>query len=246
MGDKEYLGLAKVFRGKPRKMEEVSAAMVEVNNDLQAFLAQPRLTKKYPGILMIHEWWGLNDQIKSIAHILAREGYVVLAPDLFNGRIATTAEEAKVNIKENVGANTFPRLVSALQFLRSLHMVEPENVGSIGWCFGGGLSYLIGAEGRLQAVVLYYGQLTDDRNVLNKLKSPILGIFGAEDTRPSSTEVQRFEGVLKAQGTPIEVHIYDGAGHAFANPTQTSRFRELQAKDAWTRTIDFLARTLKA
>ncbi len=244
MGEKEYLGLAKVFRGKPKKKEEVSTARVEVNEEVSAFLAQPKLTIKYPGILMIHEWWGLNDQIKSMAHILAREGYVVLAPDLFNRRLATTSEEAKANVEENRMEKTFPRLVIALEFLRSLHMVESGNIGSIGWCFGGGLSYLVGAEKNLQAVVIYYGNLTDNTEVLEKLKNPVLGIFGGEDVRPSVGEVRKFESVLREQGTPVEIHVYEGAGHAFANPTQSTRFREVQAKDAWTKTISFFAQTL--
>ena len=244
MGEKEYLGLANVFHGEPGKKKEVSTAMVEVNEEVSAFLARPKLTIKYPGILMIHEWWGLNDQIKSMAHTLAREGYAVLAPDLFSGRVATSIEEGKANVEENPIGKTFPRLVSALEFLRSLDMVEPGNIGSVGWCFGGALSCLVGAEKNLQAVAIYYGNLTDDKDVLEKLKSPILGIFGAEDIRPSVGEVRKFESVLREQGTPVEIHVYEGAGHAFANPTQSTRFREEQAKDAWTKTIDFFAQTL--
>lgn len=246
MGEREYLGLAKVFLGKPRKSEQVSTEMVEVNEEISAFVAQPKLAINYPGILMIHEWWGLNDQIKSMAFILAREGYVVLAPNLFKGRVATTIEEAKANVEQNRKEKTLPRLVSALEFLRSLHAVNPQNIGSVGWCFGGGLSYLVGAEKNLQAVVIYYGNLTDDKTLLEKLKNPVLGIFGGEDVRPSVGEVRKFESVLREQGTPVEIHVYEGAGHAFANPTQSTRFREEQAKDAWTKTIDFFAQTLKS
>jgi carboxymethylenebutenolidase len=247
MQDPSYLGLAAVFDGRPKIA--VSTSMVHTtagNVTVSGFLAQPAQSGRYPGIVMIHEWWGLNDQVRSMAHILAGEGYVVLAVDLFDGRVATNPSEARANTSNNPSSKTVPQLQAAVVYLRQLSAVNSERMGVIGWCYGGGQSFQLGIREELQAVVVFYGQVSADESILQGLREPVLGIFGAEDSGIPVDGVRAFESALKEMGTSVEVHIYDGAGHAFANPTSTEAFRKDQAVDAWMKTLEFLKRTLQS
>lgn len=241
-----FPGLADVFKGQTGM--EVSAASIDVNLkgvNLSGFLVQPVAKGKYPGIVMIHEWWGLNDQVKSMAAITAREGYVVLAVDLFKGNVATTIEGAQANLRENPNNETIPRLKAAATYLRNMTNVDSESIASLGWCYGGGQSFQLGINEHLKATVIYYGQVSKDKAELARMNQPVLGIFGAEDTSIPIKDIREFERILKEQGTGVDIYIYEGAGHAFSNPTNTQAFRKEQAVDAWNKTLAFLTHNLK-
>jgi len=241
-----YLGLADVFKGKTGA--NVSTTNIDVNIDgvrLSGFLVQPVTPGKYPGIVMIHEWWGLNDQVKSMADITAREGYVVLAVDLFKGNVATTIEGAQANIRSNPNNETIPKMKQAVKYLRNMTNVDKSKIASLGWCYGGGQSYQLGINEDLQATVIYYGQVSTDKVILMKMKQPVLGLFGVEDTSIQVKDVREFERILKEQGTSVNITIYEGAGHGFSNPTNTQAFRKEQAIDAWNKTLAFLDLNLK-
>lgn len=236
-----YKGLADVF--DTMSNVEISTNIVRIDHDrseVLGFLAQPIPEGKYPGILIIHEWWGLNDQVKSMADILAREGYVVLAVDLFEGNVATTIEGAQANLRDNPNTETLLRMQAALQYLQDLPNVDRDTIASLGWCYGGGQSFQLGINEDLEAIVIYYGRISTDEAVLAELHEPVLGIFGDEDSSILVEDVREFERILKDQGTSAEIHVYEGAGHGFANPTNTQAFREEQAIDAWNKTLDFL------
>ncbi len=236
-----YLGLADVFKGKPGI--NVSASSVDIDIEgvrLSGFLVQPVTPGKYPGIVMMHEWWGLNDQVKSMADITAREGYVVLAVDLFKGNVATTIEGAQANIRNNPNNETVPKMQAAVKYLRNMTNVNKSKIASLGWCYGGGQSFLLGVNEDLEGTVIYYGQLSTDKTVLMKMKQPVIGFFGAEDTSIPVKDISEFERILKEQGTDVNITVYEGAGHAFSNPTNTQAFRKEQAVDAWNKTLDFL------
>ena len=241
-----YLGLADVFKGKTGL--NVSTTTIDVDIEgvrLSGFLVQPVTPGKYPGIVMIHEWWGLNDQIKSMADITAREGYVVLAVDLFKGNVATTIESAQSNIRNNPNNETIPRMRTAVKYLRNMTNVDGSKIASLGWCYGGGQSFQLGVNEDLKATVIYYGQVSTDTSVLAKMKQPVIGFFGVEDTSIPVKNVREFERILKSQGTNVNITVYEGAGHGFANPTNTQAFRKEQAIDAWTKTLAFLDINLK-
>ena len=236
-----YPGLADVFKRKTEA--NVSTTNIDVNIDgvrLSGFLVQPVTPGKYPGIVMIHEWWGLNDQVKSMADITAREGYVVFAVDLFKGNVATTMEGAQANLKNNPNNETILKMQAAVKYLRNLTIVNKSEIASLGWCYGGGQSFQLGVNEDLQATVIYYGQVSTDKAALMKMKQPVIGFFGIEDTSISVKDVREFERILKEQGTHVNITIYDGAGHAFSNPTNTQAFRKEQAIDAWNKTLAFL------
>lgn len=240
-----YLGLADVFDGMTGV--DVTASNVQIGTDdteFTGFLVRPEAEVPYPGIVMIHEWWGLNDQVRSMAHVLAGEGYVILAVDLFNGSVATTTEGAQANLRDNPNTITVPRMQAAVEYLKEMPEVDPAKIASLGWCYGGGQSFQLGINEPLQAVVIYYGRISTDSTELVELKEPVLGLFGEEDSSILVEDVREFERILKAQGTSADIHIYEGAGHAFANPTNTQAFRKEQAMDAWNKTLDFLDQNL--
>ena len=203
---------------------------------------------KLPGVLVIHEWWGLNDQIKEESKKLAAEGYAVFAIDLYDGEVAADSKRAG----ELVGAvranpdGAEAKMKAALDFLATQPDVAGERLASLGWCFGGGMSGLIGSSGdaRLRATVIYYGTPVTDSVRLSKMTQPVLGIWGADDQSIPVASVQSFESSLKAQGTDANFHIYEGAGHAFANPTRSDSYRPEATADAWAKTLAFLKKNL--
>lgn len=202
-----------------------------------------------PGLLVIHEWWGLNDQIKDEARKLAREGYAVFAIDLYDGEVATDAKRAGElagAVRQNPDA-AIAKMRAALDLLDARPEVERGTLASLGWCFGGGMSALVGTTGdpRIKATAIYYGTPITDATQLSRMTQPVLGIWGAEDQSIPVTSVNAFEASLKKQKTPVEFHVYDGAGHAFANPTRGDAYRPDATADAWRKTLDFLSRNLK-
>jgi carboxymethylenebutenolidase len=215
----------------------------DVTGDPHGFLAMPIEEGEYPGVVMIHEWWGLNDNIKEMAKVLAKEGYIVFAVDLYDGEVATdreTAMELSGMVNEDQEA-ALEKMESAVAYLEDQ---GATSVGSLGWCFGGGQSLQLSMDRNLDATVIYYGQLTDNRTALRDLGSPVLGIFGEEDTSIPVSNVSRFESALNAIGVENEIYIYPGVGHAFANPTGDN-FDLEQTRDAWEKTLDFLEEHLK-
>lgn len=198
-----------------------------------------------PAIIVIHEWWGLDDHVRAMANRLAAEGYIVLAVDLFNGKTGTTAIEAR-QLMLDVVENPDPaaeNIRQAYDFVSSA--AGAPRIASIGWGFGGdwALNTAMLFPDELDAVVIYYGQVTDDEDVLRPINTPILGLFGAEDTSTPIKTVQRFEAALERLRKNYEIHIYPTAGFSFANPTSRS-YDDKVAEDAWKRTLEFLAYNL--
>ena len=194
-----------------------------------------------PAIIVIHEWWGLNDNVRAMADRLAGEGYIVLAVDLFGGETAATAEAARQQMLKVV-ENEEPaaeNIRQAYDFVNST--AGAPRIGSLGWCFGGGwsLNTAMLFPDDLDATVIYYGQVTDDEDKLRPLDTPILGLFGAEDRGIPVESVQEFEAALERLRKNFEIHIYPGADHAFANPTG-NKYNASAAEDAWQKTLEFL------
>jgi carboxymethylenebutenolidase len=200
----------------------------------------------FPGIVVIHEWWGLNDWVKEQASRLSDQGYVTLAIDLYRGKVAKDPQEAH-EIMRGVPQDRAQRdLLSAFDYLKSQPSVQAGRIGAIGWCMGGGYALdLALAQPALAADVVNYGRLATDPGSLQRIRAPILGIFGAQDRGIPVDDVRRFESQLKGLGKQVEIVIYPDAGHAFQNPGNKDGFRPQDAADAWIRTLEFFARTLK-
>jgi carboxymethylenebutenolidase len=200
--------------------------------------------EKLPGIVMIHEWWGLNSTIKAEADRYARAGYHVLAVDLF-GKVAATSEEARKQVQGLDGQAATAHLLAAADYLRALPN-STGRVGSLGWCFGGGQSLTLALnDPGLNAAVVYYGQPVTDPRQLAKIKAPVLGHFGEADGSIPLARVEEFTRALSDAVVAHVVYTYPGAGHAFANPTNTTAYQRDAAMQANTRTEEFLNRYLK-
>jgi carboxymethylenebutenolidase len=226
--------------------EEVVYAQVG-GQPVRGYLARPKGAKAaLPGLLVIHEWWGLNDNIRRMADRLAGEGYTALAVDLYGGQSADTPEKAQA-LMGTVLKNTQPaedNLKQAYNFLETRQ--KAPRIGVIGWCFGGGWSLqtaLLFPE-KVDAAVIYYGHLVDDKAKLAPLKMPILGFFGGKDQSIPVASVRSFEKTLKDLGKSVEIHVYDDASHAFANASGGS-YNPKAAEDSWKRTTAFFKAHLK-
>lgn len=213
---------------------------------VQAVLYTPSGKGPFPGLIVIHEWWGLNDWVKDQASKLADQGYAALAIDLYRGKVAITPDEAH-QIMRGVPEDRAKRdLHAAFEYLASQPSVKKDRIGSIGWCMGGGYALDVALqEPTLAATVINYGHLATEPDALKKINAPILGLFGAQDKGITPEDVQKFQQTMKQLGKKIEVKEYDDAGHAFENPNNKQGYREADAQDAWKRTTDFLSATLK-
>jgi carboxymethylenebutenolidase len=213
---------------------------------VQGLLYTPAGKAPFPAIIVIHEYWGLNDWVKEQASKLSDQGYVTLAIDLYRGKVATTPDLAH-EIMRGVPEDRAKRdLHAAFEFLALQANVRKDRIGAIGWCMGGGYSLDVALqEPALAADVINYGHLATDPEALKKINAPILGSFGGQDHGITPDDVHKFEATLKQLGKQIDVKIYDDAGHAFENPNNKDGYRAADAVDAWMRTVDFLAMTLK-
>ncbi|MGA9854603.1 MAG: dienelactone hydrolase family protein [Gammaproteobacteria bacterium] len=214
---------------------------------VHGYLSEPLHGEKpLPGIIVIHEWWGLNDNIRSMADQLAGEGYAALAVDLYGGQSARDPDAAK-KLMSSVFKDPDAAKDNLKQAYAYLHDREhAPRIGVIGWCFGGGWSLQTALlfPDRINAAVMYYGEPVDNVAALSTLRMPLMGFFGEQDMGITVQDVQAFQRALKAAKVNAEIHEYPNAGHAFANPSG-DRYRPAAAADAWKRTLAFFAHYLK-
>ncbi len=209
---------------------------------LQGYLVRPEGEGPFPAVLLLHEWWGLNAELPHLADALAAQGYIVLAPDVYRGRVASTVPGALWMRLTTPNQPIWADADSALAYLRGLDGVDPERVASVGFCFGGEQSLQLGlrAADELTAVVLFYGSTVTDPQQLQALTQaqPVLGIFGAEDQQIPVSEVEAFEAALTNAGIQNTVTVYDGVGHAFLT---ADNYDEPGAPgQAWNQLLAFL------
>jgi carboxymethylenebutenolidase len=200
----------------------------------------------FPALIVIHEYWGLNDWVKQQAEKLAGQGYVALAVDLYRGKVADNPDLAHELMRGLPEDRATRDLRAAYDFLASQASVKKDRIGAIGWCMGGGYALDTAlVEPQLAATVINYGHLATEPSELKKIYAPILGLFGGQDRGITPDDVKKFQQSMEQMGKKIEVKIYPDAGHAFENPNNKQGYRPEDAADAWRRTVDFLAATLK-
>lgn len=210
------------------------------------FVFPSDMVEPLPALLVIHEWWGLNDGVRALADRLAAEGYIVLAVDLFGGKVAQTPTEARklmMHALENPAAAE-ENIRQAYQFVRDT--AGAPRIASIGWCFGGtwALNTAMLFPEDLDAAVIYYGQVGSDVEQLARLQMPIMGHFAEDDRSIPLETVQQFTSALEAAGVPHDIHIYPDVEHAFANPSGNNYDPEA-AEQAWERSLAFLGSHLR-
>ena len=211
----------------------------------KAYLALPAAASApLPAVLVIHEWWGLNDHVKRWTDRLAADGYAALAIDLYGGVVATTREEASAAMRAVDESTARATLLAAHRFLAEDPRVRARRRGVIGWCFGGGWSLQLAlAAPDLDAAVVYYGRLVTDKAALSSIHAPVLGIFGTRDRGIPPASVDAFEAAMRAADRDCRVLRYE-ADHAFANPSG-ARYDQVNAAAAWTEVRAFLAARLR-
>ncbi|MGA2168909.1 MAG: dienelactone hydrolase family protein [Terracidiphilus sp.] len=211
----------------------------------QALLYLPQGPGPHPALIVIHEWWGLNDWIKQEAAGYAAKGYVALAVDLYRGKVATTpdlAHELSRGLPQDQGVRD---LTSAVTFLQSRKDVKRDRIGAVGWCMGGGYALQLAiASPVLKAAAINYGSLATDKAALAQIHAAVLGNFGGKDQGIPPDAVHAFEADMQSLGKPVDVKIYPDAGHAFENPNNAAGYRPDDAADALARVDRFLAANL--
>jgi carboxymethylenebutenolidase len=232
---------------------DVKTMEVTINSgdgDFKAFVAIPDGKGPFPAVVVIQEWWGLNEWIKDNARRFAAKGYVALAPDLYHGKVADDPKVAGQLMKSLPKDRAIRDLKAAVTKLTQMDNVAKGKIGSIGWCMGGMYS-LQGAlnDDRITSCVMCYGQVVTDPAKLKPLNATVLGIFGENDGGIPAAGVREFEKALKTAGKSVEkINIYPGAGHGFMRPgnaaMKNAEFRETQANDAWAQIDAFFAKTL--
>lgn len=217
--------------------------MIEIAG-ARAYLSLPPNAKPpIAGIVVIHEWWGLNDHIKHWSDRLAGAGYAAVAVDLYGGTVATTPDEAMAAMKTVNAERAEEILAAAHAFLAKDPRIQAKKRGVIGWCFGGGwsLRQALAVE-NLDAAVIYYGRLETEPKELTKIEAKVLGIFGNQDHGIPPKTVDAFDAALTTAGVEHEIYRYD-APHAFANPSN-ARYNQAAATDAWSHVQAFLKANL--
>ena len=205
----------------------------------------------FPGIIVIHEWWGLNDWVKEQASKLADQGYVTLAIDLYRGKVATTPNEAH-EFMGGVPQDRAKRdLQAAFNFVQSQSNVKKDRIGAIGWCMGGGYALQLAIDQpSLRADAINYGvydyaSLAKNTEEIKKINASILGLFGAQDRGIPTNDLKAFVDAMAKQGKKADFSIYPDAGHAFENPNNKDGYRPKDAQSAWKRIVIFFSDTLK-
>jgi carboxymethylenebutenolidase len=213
--------------------------------EVQAFVARPSGPGPHPAVIMIHEFWGLNESIVGKARALAEEGYVVVAPDLFRGSTTAWVPRAIVQVVTNPPEQYNADLSAVFDWLAAQEDVRADRVAAIGFCFGGGASMRFSlVNNQLAATAIFYGSTVADPEVLKSLPGPVLGIFGGADASIPLSEVQAFEAGLKQAGIPHEISVYDGQPHAFVTSIEDIRAGGVQ-QQAWNQLLAFLKQSLQ-
>jgi carboxymethylenebutenolidase len=236
-------------------MAEIKDMTVQYRSDgvtVRAYLAGPQTKEKRPAVIVVQEWWGLNDHIKDVARRFAAEGYVAIAPDLYsrfqNEVVPNTnpkrAGELMGRLKQEDGLND---LNATVAYLKSVPEVDPGRIGVTGFCMGGSYALMLPCvNNEIKAAVPFYGQVPNPDTPLQKLACPVLYIYGEEDGWITKADVQRLAAALKKYNKPGEIKTYPGAPHAFFNDTRKDVYKPAEAKDAWTRTLAFFQQHLKS
>ena len=230
-----------VARAVAAALETVTATTA-AGRTVTAALALPARTPA-PAVLLVHEWWGLNDQIKSVAAELARQGFVALAVDLYEGAVTDNPGEARRLARRVMAdpAAASDTLAAWVAWLRRDGRTTGR-LATIGWCFGGGWALNAALVAPVDAVVVYYGNVARTAKDLARLEGPVLGHFATRDRWINRSMVARFEDEMRKAGKSLTAYWYE-ADHAFANPTR-ARYDAEDAALAWTRTLSFLRKVL--
>jgi carboxymethylenebutenolidase len=239
----------------PQAAAEAPAGLITENVEypddedetLTGYLARPESGEAAPAVILIQEWWGLNQHILDVTNRFAAEGFVVLAPDLYKGQVATEPDEARKLVMELDMPEAVNEIQQAIAFLLEQDYVAGDKVGIVGFCMGGGLALQTArAEAdRLGAAVAFYGSPLTPAEAA-EVNAPILGLYGGKDQGIPVDAVRSMEEALDAAGIDNEIYVYEDAQHAFFNDTRASSYDAEASADAWEKTLAWFRQHLAA
>jgi carboxymethylenebutenolidase len=210
----------------------------EGGSEVGGYLSKPKIDGEYPGVVIGHEWWGVDAHFRELSRDLAGEGYIALIPDLYDGAITDDWDEA-AGLKADLNLRIATRkLIAGASFLLSLSSVA-GGIGMLGFCMGGGVALLALAEGdALDAAVVYYPSIYPDAEDVRAIDCPVMLHYGVDDEATPKLEVDRLRQLFNEAEVPVTYHEYEGASHAFTNPEYEPLYNEAAAETAWPRTIE--------
>jgi carboxymethylenebutenolidase len=223
---------------------------MEKNTELgnvPGYFGKPSSDSPLPGVIVIQEWWGLDEQTKSIADRFASVGYLTFAPDLYHGELAALGDsETASRLVQKYAAGAPADLEKVYDALKQ-HPTCNGKIGSVGFCFGGRMSLALGIRRPLDAVCTFYGggmqQIFDQ---MGSFKSPVLGLFGDKDTSIPSGTIEQFNLLLDKLDVPHEIVVYPNSGHAFFRDCDPKVYKPEASKDAGEKVNKFFTTYLKA
>lgn len=231
-------------------MADLKEGMVRYPSEgvtMQAYLVSPGKGPR-PAIIVVQEWWGVNEHVKDIARRYAREGYIAIAPDLYSRlghRITADPNEAGKLMNELRQEDGIKDLNATVTYLKTVDGVDPSRIGVTGFCMGGSYALLLPCHNpAIKAAVPFYGQVPNPDAPLRNLSGPVLYIYGEDDGWITKADVQRLANALKKYNKPGEIKTYPGASHAFFNDTRKDVYKPAEAKDAWNRALAFFRQHL--
>jgi carboxymethylenebutenolidase len=210
------------------------------------YLTTPAGVGPWPGVVVVQEWWGLDQQTKSIADRFAALGYLAFSPDLYHGELAELGDSEKaMRLVQKYGPTAPDEMQQTFDGLKS-HPLSTGKVGSVGFCFGGRMSLVLAIRRPVDAVCTFYGggmqQIFDQ---LKKLNCPVLGLFGDQDVSIPVGTVEQFDLLLDQIGVDHEIIVYPNSGHAFFRDSDPKVYKPEAAKDAWERVTTFFEKHLR-
>jgi carboxymethylenebutenolidase len=212
---------------------------------IEGYLGRPAGEGPWPTVIVIQEWWGLDNQTESIVDRFAGLYYLAFAPDLYHGEVAMLGDEEKANtLKDKYVGSAPDDLNKTFDMLKS-HADCSGRIGTVGFCFGGRMALLLGAHRPVDAICTFYGGgMQNVFGQLNTIKAPVLGLYGEQDKSVPKGTIQEFDKLLDKIGVEHEIVIYPNAGHAFFRDHDPNTYRPEAAKDAWERTTKFFKEKL--
>ncbi|HEX6087431.1 MAG TPA: dienelactone hydrolase family protein [Thermoanaerobaculia bacterium] len=224
--------------------------LAEFGNGARGYLTVPnvgRASARRPALIVIQEWWGVNDWVRAQADRYSEQGYVALAVDLYRGKVTSSMDEAHELSRGLPEDRAIADLKAAVDYLSQRDDVDPQRIGVIGWCLGGGYALALATnDPRVKATVINYGRLVTDPDAIAKISGPVLGNFGGADRGIPPEDVRKFGAELTKYGKLGDIKIYEGAGHAFMNPDNKQGYDAAAAQDAQGRIDRFFDRNLRA
>ncbi len=232
-------------------MADLKEMMVQYPSEgvtVRAYLVGAKGNAKRPAIIVVQEWWGLNDHMKDVATRYAKEGYVAIVPDLYSrlgNKVTTSPDEAGKLMGMLRQEDGLKDLQATIVYLQTVPEVDAARIGVTGFCMGGSYALMLPCvNSSIKAAVPFYGQVPNPDTPLQKLACPVLYIYGEDDGWITKADVQRLANALKKYNKAGEIKTYSGAPHAFFNDTRKDVYKPAEAKDAWTRTLAFFKKHL--